>query len=157
MKRVSRKPSMAKTGVILIGLIFLVSMVGSALMSSTRQEQVEVPAEQILSEPLTPEQEALLRNNYRVIISLEYAEEDEGLGIMLGSLVRQFPALPVEGGLVNFVFLEKGLASNTTIMVKARTEESFSEYNESAIIGEVCDGLHSQVRIRYDLCVLRSL
>ncbi len=140
-----------KLGTLFVVIIFAGSTLGIVLISSGQQDntqQTEMPAQNILSEPLTERQEGLILYNGGVIIDFKSAEgcvpclED---GLRLEALTRQYSPY--------VFFIDNKNSNETRIILKGyKDEKELSRLNETEVEDFICDN----IGVRLDKCIIRE-
>ncbi|MBW6462428.1 MAG: hypothetical protein K0B07_05265 [DPANN group archaeon] len=147
----------SKTFVIIIALLFFSSTLGAVFLQAPGQNNADIPEDQILKEPLTAEQEAILLQNFRVIV-YAYAPESSFLIDDLEMLMNSFPQVAVDGGVGHFVYLVKETGLSESITIKAVGNEiDFDSYVEEDIVSFICDNSHPYISSQYMICAINDM
>ena len=143
----------SKAFVIIIAILFASSTLGVVFLQAPGNNgELTLPTEQINYEPFTPETEAILLQNYRVIIYAS-APDDSFLFDELEMLMNSFPEVTVEDGASNFVFLVEGISETESITIRAISNETeFDTYDETEVISFICDNSHPGIASQYIVC-----
>lgn len=147
-----------KAMVLFIAIIFASSTLGAVfLQSSGENGGIDIPETQILKEPLTPEQESLLLQNFRVLVYAQ-ASENSFLFDELEMLMMSFPEVQVEDGSTNFVFLIEEISGTENIRIKTiGNETEFDSYDETEVVAFICDNSHPYVASTYMICAINDM
>ena len=147
----------SKTFVILIAFLFFSSTIGAVFLQAPDQNSADIPEDQILYEPLTEQQEAILLQNFRVIVYAS-APSESFLIDELEMLMNSFPQVAVEGGAGHFVYLVEETGESEMITVKAVSNETdFDSYVEEDVVSFICDNSHPYIASQYMICAINDM
>ena len=147
----------SKTFVILIAFLFFSSTIGAVFLQAPDQNSADIPEDQILYEPLTEQQEAILLQNFRVIVYAS-APSDSFLIDELEMLMNSFPQVAVEDGAGHFVYLVEETGESEMITVKAAGNETdFDSYVEEDVVSFICDNSHPYIASQYMICAINDM
>lgn len=147
----------SKAFVIVIALLFASSTLGVVFLQAPDQNGADIPEDQVLHEPLTAEQEAILLQNFRVIVYAS-APSESFLIDELEMLMNSFPQVAVEGGAGHFVYLVEEVGESEMITVKAISNETdFDSYVEEDVVAFICDNSHPYIASQYMICAINDM
>ncbi|NOQ56333.1 MAG: hypothetical protein GQ477_06035 [Nanohaloarchaea archaeon] len=147
----------SKAFVIVIALLFASSTLGAVFLQAPEQNGADIPEDQILKEPLTAQQEAILLQNYRVIV---YASAPDASFLIndLEMLMNSFPEVAVEDGAGYFVYLVEDVGLSDSIIIKAISNETdFDSYVEEDVVSFICDNSHPYIASQYMICTINDM
>ncbi|MEA3229459.1 MAG: hypothetical protein U9P44_00965 [archaeon] len=144
--------------IVFITFMFVVSTIGVIFLQSPSQNgDIDFPEEQILDNELTPELEAMLVQNSRVIVQAQ-AQEDSTIFDDLEILMPSFQKVAVEDGSAYFVYLVKEISDTEKIKITAiGNKTELDTYDEEEIVAFICDNSHPYVASKYMICAIRGM